>query len=41
MLTKSLNERLMIAEALRKKSKEANMEKGEEIMDVNENEVLM
>ena len=40
MLSKPLSERLMIAEALRKKSKEANMEKGEEIMDVNENEVL-
>ena len=40
MLSKPLDERLMIAEALRKKSKEANMEKGEEIMDVNENEVL-
>jgi len=40
MLGKPLSERLMIAEALRKKSKEANMEKGEEIMDVNENEVL-
>jgi len=40
MLNKPLDERLMIAEALRKKSKEANMEKGEEIMDVNENEVL-
>lgn len=40
MLSKPLDERLMIAETLRKKSKEANMEKGEEIMDVNENEVL-
>lgn len=40
MLSKPLSERLMVAEALRKKSKEANMEKGEEIMDVNENEVL-
>ena len=40
MLNKPLDERLMIAEALRKKSKKANMEKGEEIMDVNENEVL-
>ena len=28
MLSKPLDERLMIAEALRKKSKEANMEKG-------------
>ena len=40
MLSKPLDERLMIAETLRKKSKEANMKKGEEIMDVNENEVL-
>ncbi|MEK9906441.1 MAG: UDP-2,3-diacylglucosamine diphosphatase [Gammaproteobacteria bacterium] len=40
MLNKPLDERLMIAEALRKKSKEANMEKGEDIMDVNEKEVL-
>lgn len=39
MLSKSLDERLSIANNLRKKSIEANKEKGEEIMDVNTKEV--
>ena len=37
MLSKSLDERLKIADELRKKSIEANSEKNEEIMDVNIN----
>lgn len=39
MLSKSLDERLKIAEDFRKKSALANSEKSEEIMDVNLNEV--
>ena len=39
MLSKSLDERLEIANNLRKKSVEANQEKGEDIMDVNEDAV--
>ncbi len=35
MLSKTLDERLLIADGLRKKSMEANEEKDEEIMDVN------
>ena len=37
MLSKSLDERLKIADELRKKSIAANSEKNEEIMDVNIN----
>ncbi|MEC7677606.1 MAG: UDP-2,3-diacylglucosamine diphosphatase [Pseudomonadota bacterium] len=40
MLSKSLEERLTIADNLRKKSIEANRLKGEEIMDVNNTEVM-
>lgn len=40
MLSKSLEERLTIANNLRKKSIEANRLKGEEIMDVNNTEVM-
>ena len=40
MLSKSLEERIGIANSLRKKSKEANQDKGEDIMDVNEDEVI-
>tara|TARA_B100000035_G_scaffold315399_1_gene335814 strand:- start:10534 stop:11244 length:711 start_codon:yes stop_codon:yes gene_type:complete len=40
MLSKSLDERLAIANSLRQKSIEANKEKGEDIMDVNESEVF-
>ena len=40
MLSKSLEERLAIANNLREKSIEANRLKGEEIMDVNNTEVL-
>ena len=40
MLSKSLEERLAIANNLREKSKEANRLKGEEIMDVNNTEVM-
>ena len=40
MLTKSLEERLMIADNLREKSIEANRLKGEDIMDVNNSEVM-
>ena len=39
MLSKSIDERLVIANSLRKQSKEANKEKGEDIMDVNTNEI--
>ena len=39
MLSKSLDERLKIADELRKKSIAANSEKNEEIMDVNINEI--
>jgi len=40
MLSKSLEERLSIANSLRSKSIEANRLKGEEIMDVNNTEVM-
>ena len=40
MLSKSLEERLTIANSLREKSIEANRLKGEEIMDVNTTEVM-
>jgi UDP-2,3-diacylglucosamine hydrolase len=40
MLSKSLEERLAIANNLREKSIEANRLKGEEIMDVNNTEVV-
>ena len=40
MLSKSLEERLAIANSLREKSIEANRLKGEEIMDVNNTEVM-
>ncbi len=40
MLSKSLEERLSIANTLRQKSIEANRLKGEEIMDVNNTEVM-
>ena len=40
MLSKSLEERLTIANTLRQKSIEANRLKGEEIMDVNNTEVM-
>ena len=39
MLSKSLDERLLIADSLRKKSIEANQGKSEDIMDVNLSEV--
>ncbi len=39
MLSKSIDERLGIANSLRKQSKEANKEKGEDIMDANNNEI--
>ena len=40
MLSKSLEERLAIANSLREKSIEANRLKGEEIMDVNNTEIM-
>ena len=40
MLSKSLDERLAIANSLRKKSIDANKEKESDIMDVNKNEIM-
>tara|TARA_B100000035_G_scaffold239192_2_gene207478 strand:- start:4500 stop:5210 length:711 start_codon:yes stop_codon:yes gene_type:complete len=39
MISKTLDERLAIADSLRKKSIEANKEKGDDIMDVNDHEI--